>query len=522
MLKYKNVKPTFYKLAIGTLVHSLGLNKFNEDIIQLKQIKDYLLIQKIQKDNGYMDFSVGIYSKNGRKFFIKTLNAQQNDYRHFFLISEWRLSNALYETLTKFKSKIRTPKPVEIIITDRYASLVYQAIDGKLLSQYELNYQATVFLHIFKELEKITSSLRSSQIKLIPRRSLLFYFVSLPYISLMTFFRTGRNFKIIAKAFFNTLSMLPSQKINGKLTLMHRDLKPHNIIIKDSKIFLTDTGRMVLTLPGYDLAFLSLDQAYTDLTESLRKSLNMPVNKCLRSYIALQFADSSARVGMGKNYWAFLKANYGLKSKNEFSKPNGYGLSLMFSKAKLASRYLRHLLFNNFYHLGKRVSFGESVVIDNAQSISLGDRVYLEKNVTLKFLEEFAAAGFKKPNLKIDEGVSVSAGTIIAAAKFIHIKKNAMIGPYCFIGDHDHEYRNTAVPIRYQGYVNVDDIVIEEGAWIGAHTTICSGVTIGKNSVVGANSLVLNDIPPFSLAVGSPAKVVKRFNARTKKWEAVK
>lgn len=187
----------------------------------------------------------------------------------------------------------------------------------------------------------------------------------------------------------------------------------------------------------------------------------------------------------------------------------------------LAFRYLYHLLFSDFCHLGTKVTFGSGVTIHNAKYISLGNRVYLEKNVTLKFLEEFIKYGYKRPNLKIEDAVTIGAGTIIAAAKFIHIKKNVLVAPHCFITDHDHEYRDITIPIRDQGYKNVKKIVIEEGAWIAANSTICSGVTIGKNSVVGANSVVVSDIPDFSLAVGVPAKVVKRFNTATKVWKAL-
>lgn len=180
------------------------------------------------------------------------------------------------------------------------------------------------------------------------------------------------------------------------------------------------------------------------------------------------------------------------------------------------------MIFTNFYHLGARVSFKEGVNIENGRYISLGDKVFLEKNVTLKVLEEFSNYGFRIPNLKIDSGVLVGKGTIIAAAKFIHIKKDVLIASNCYIGDHDHEYSNINIPVRDQGYKNVKEVVIEEGAWIAANVTICSGVTVGKNSVIGANSVVTQDIPPYSLALGLPAKVVKRYNSTTKKWEKVK
>lgn len=192
------------------------------------------------------------------------------------------------------------------------------------------------------------------------------------------------------------------------------------------------------------------------------------------------------------------------------------------SKGILAARYLYHNFFDNFYHLGSRVVFKSGITIHYGNHISLGNRVYLEKNVTLKFLDEFIENNHRIPNLIIEDQTYIGTGSIIGAAKLIHIKKKVLIGPYCYIGDHDHEYHNINIPIDDQGYTNVKKIIIEEGVWIAANSTICSGVTIGKNSVIGANSVVKNNIPPFSLAVGSPAKVVKQYNSMSKKWEAVK
>ena len=197
---------------------------------------------------------------------------------------------------------------------------------------------------------------------------------------------------------------------------------------------------------------------------------------------------------------------------------NSYSLNIL-NKCILAYRYFYHLLFTNFCHLGSRITFNSGVTIQNGSHIWLGNRVYLEKNVTLKFLEEFNDRNYRIPNLKIDDNVLVGTGSLIAAAKFIHIEKNVIIGPYCFIGDHDHEYIDITTPIKDQGYKNVKDVIVGEGAWIAANTTVCSGVTIGKNSVIGANSVVINDIPAFSMAAGTPAKVIKKFNSKTNKWE---
>lgn len=181
-------------------------------------------------------------------------------------------------------------------------------------------------------------------------------------------------------------------------------------------------------------------------------------------------------------------------------------------------RYLYHRIFSRFYHLGWTVAFNKGTVVKNAKHISLGNNVYLAKDTFLQVPKEHALFGSHKPKLTIEDGVSVNIGTMISAVKSIHIKRNVNIAQYCFIGDHNYEYEDINVPIRHQGLTDVKPIVINEGTWIANKVTICSGVTIGKNCVIGANSVVKKDIPDYSVAVGVPAKIIKRYNFKTKKW----
>jgi len=64
-------------------------------------------------------------------------------------------------------------------------------------------------------------------------------------------------------------------------------------------------------------------------------------------------------------------------------------------------------------------------------------------------------------------------------------------------------------------------ISIADDVWIGANCVVTAGVTIGKHAVIGAGSVVTKDIPPFSVAVGNPARVIKKYNSETNSWEKV-
>jgi acetyltransferase-like isoleucine patch superfamily enzyme len=67
----------------------------------------------------------------------------------------------------------------------------------------------------------------------------------------------------------------------------------------------------------------------------------------------------------------------------------------------------------------------------------------------------------------------------------------------------------------------VSEIVVEDGVWIGGGAIITAGVHIGRNAVVGAGAVVTKDVPPYSVAIGNPAKVVKQYDFELKKWVKV-
>jgi acetyltransferase-like isoleucine patch superfamily enzyme len=84
----------------------------------------------------------------------------------------------------------------------------------------------------------------------------------------------------------------------------------------------------------------------------------------------------------------------------------------------------------------------------------------------------------------------------------------------------NHEYRNPYMPIHQQPIITMP-ITIEDDCWIAANAVITAGVHIGKHSVIAAGAVVTKDIPPYSIAVGNPAKIMKQFNAETGNWERV-
>ena len=84
----------------------------------------------------------------------------------------------------------------------------------------------------------------------------------------------------------------------------------------------------------------------------------------------------------------------------------------------------------------------------------------------------------------------------------------------------NHEYRDIEKPIHAQPILTAA-IVVEDECWIAANAVITSGVTIGKHSVIAAGAVVTKDIPPYSVAVGNPARVIKRYDFEKQDWVRV-
>lgn len=128
--------------------------------------------------------------------------------------------------------------------------------------------------------------------------------------------------------------------------------------------------------------------------------------------------------------------------------------------------------------------------------------------------------------IKIGNNVQINDYVHIGAINSIEIRDNVLIASKVFITDHNHGLYtgndcDSPMSIPKDRKLFSGPVVIEENVWIGEFVSILSGVTIGKGSIIGSMSLVNKDVPPYSIAVGSPAKVVKKYNEKTMLWDKV-
>lgn len=112
------------------------------------------------------------------------------------------------------------------------------------------------------------------------------------------------------------------------------------------------------------------------------------------------------------------------------------------------------------------------------------------------------------PGIRIGNYCLICPGVRISAANAITIHDSCMLANGAYLTDADwHDLYDRSMPIG-----NTSPIVLEENVWVGDSAIVCKGVTIGRNSIVGAGAVVTQDIPPNVVAAGNPARVVKALD----------
>lgn len=160
--------------------------------------------------------------------------------------------------------------------------------------------------------------------------------------------------------------------------------------------------------------------------------------------------------------------------------------------------------------------------IRNKKNIQIG------KNFTAGFgcrIEAFPDAGYKdKICISIGDNVQINDYVHIGAISSIHIGNDVLIASKIYITDHNHgnysgNDQDSPLSIPQDRKALSSPVVLKDKVWIGESVCIMPGVTIGEGTIIGALSVVTKDIPPYSIAVGSPAKVIKTYNFASNVWE---
>lgn len=166
------------------------------------------------------------------------------------------------------------------------------------------------------------------------------------------------------------------------------------------------------------------------------------------------------------------------------------------------------------YELARRQSFARGPLRGNIlqmlreERLTIGSHCNFEPHVWLT-----STTG----RITIGEGVFLNLGVMVAAQHRVEIGDHCMIGNGSTITDANHRFNKPDVPVPWQGFISKGPVIIGDNVWLGANVTVTSGVKIGKRCVVGANSVVSEDLPAFTIAAGNPAKVIRTIEYRAKR-----
>lgn len=169
---------------------------------------------------------------------------------------------------------------------------------------------------------------------------------------------------------------------------------------------------------------------------------------------------------------------------------NRLGPDIPLTHFLLYSSHLGNMLCERkFQRFGKNSFFRPFAFAVETKKISIGNNVVIRPG-TMLFASPLDGGG--NTHIKIADDVLIGSGV------------NIYVSNHCF--------SDTSKPISLQGHADIKPVILERGCWVGANVTILPGVTIGENAVVGANSLVTRNVPAFHVAVGNPARVIKKVD----------
>ncbi len=174
-------------------------------------------------------------------------------------------------------------------------------------------------------------------------------------------------------------------------------------------------------------------------------------------------------------------------------------------KSCLVGKNVRLAISSRIF-LGDRVVIGEYCYIDPKSihsKIILGNDVYISRLCRLTSGSSENSIG----EVLIGDSVHIGQNCFFDGTGKLMVGKDSVLGPNVSLLTANHEFKDPTIPIRFQGAI-AKTITIEEDVWVGANVIVLGSVTIGKGAVIGAGSVVTKNIPPYSIVVGNPAKIV--------------
>lgn len=202
-----------------------------------------------------------------------------------------------------------------------------------------------------------------------------------------------------------------------------------------------------------------------------------------------------------------------LKFKNKFDK----------RLKKIHNFFLNRSIRNFQGYSCKGLSIHPSAKITGLAHIKFGDNFVAGEHLRIEAVSEYYGSVYS-PEIVIKDNVILNDFVHIGAVNYVEIGNNVLMASKIYISDHNHGNYNglfqsspTTKPSTRPLNSN-SKVIIGDNVWIGEFVTILPGVTIGEGSIIGSNSVVSKDIPANSIAVGAPARIVKKYDFEVNEW----
>lgn len=179
-----------------------------------------------------------------------------------------------------------------------------------------------------------------------------------------------------------------------------------------------------------------------------------------------------------------------------------------------ANRYLWKKNVEGMSELGVNSYIDRPYIITGAKYMKIGKDFHCGMGSRIQAIDEFAGEKFH-PTIVVGDGVSINMNAEISAINEIVIEDGVQIASNVLVVDHFHgdtnqlsKYRDLA-PTKRE-LVSKGPVKICKNVWIGFGVAVMPGVTIGEGSVIGANSVITKDVPPYSVVAGAPGRIIRK------------
>lgn len=185
--------------------------------------------------------------------------------------------------------------------------------------------------------------------------------------------------------------------------------------------------------------------------------------------------------------------------------------------------YARRTIVSRLFHT--KIQYGSHTNIGKRVRILPGTRIYNPDNSEIFIGENSILCSFCKVIMTRGKGGKLHIGHDVTLGEYnvVNVFGNVTIGDSVQTADrvsfitNTHNYQDISIPIRDQGGEQYD-ISIGDGSWLGINATVLAGTTIGRNCVVGANSVVKGNFPDYCVIAGCPGRIVKYYDTEKKMW----